>query len=201
MATCYGRHVKRICVYCGSSPGARTDYADAARALAGAMASRGIGLVYGGANVGIMGAVADAVIDAGCEAIGVLPRNLRAKEFAHSRLTELHMVDSMHERKAMMVDLADGFVALPGGTGTLDELFETLTWAQLGLHAKPIGVLNVRGYYDHLFAFLDAVVAERFLRAEHRAMLLVDGTPAELLDAMARYVPPVVEKWIDRDSS
>jgi uncharacterized protein (TIGR00730 family) len=193
--------MKRVCVYCGSNPGARPDYAEAATALARTLAERGVGLVYGGANVGVMGVIASAVLEAGGEAIGVLPRKLRAKELAHSGLTELHMVDSMHERKALMVELADGFVALPGGTGTLDELFETMTWSQLGLHNKPMGLLNVSGYYDHLLAFLDHVVGERFLRGEHRDMLLVANEPGALLDAMANYVPPKIDKWIDRASS
>jgi len=153
--------------------------------------------VYGGARVGLMGAVADAALDAGGVVIGVIPQGLVAKEIAHTGLTELRVVASMHERKAMMADLADGFVALPGGWGTLEEFFEVLTWAQLGLHAKPCGLLNVGGYFDGLLAFADHAAAEGFVRREHREMMIVAGAPAVLLDRMAQHQPPAVEKGVD----
>jgi uncharacterized protein (TIGR00730 family) len=193
--------VKRLCIFCGSSPGARPAYRAAAEGLGTLLAQRGIGLVYGGASVGLMGAVADAALAAGGEVVGVLPRSLARKELAHERLTELRLVDSMHERKAQMAELSDGFVALPGGVGTLEELFEILTWAQLGLHAKPCALLDTAGYFEPLLAVLDRAVDERFLRPPHRAMLLVDEAPERLLDAMVRYRPPRVEKWIDRSET
>lgn len=193
--------MKRVCVFCGSSPGARPAYRAAAERVGALLAKRGIGLVYGGASVGLMGAVADAALAAGGEVIGVLPRALATKELSHERLTELRLVDSMHERKAQMADLSDGFVALPGGVGTLEELFEMLTWAQLGLHAKPCALLDADGYFASLLAFLDHAVVERFVRPPHRAMLLVDDAPERLLDAMARYRAPRVEKWIDRSET
>jgi uncharacterized protein (TIGR00730 family) len=193
--------VRRICVYCGSSPGASPAYAAAAAEVGRELAGRGIGLVYGGGNVGLMGTVADAALAAGGEAIGVIPEALVAREVAHSGLTELHVVESMHERKALMADLADAFVALPGGLGTLEELFEILTWAQLGLHRKPSGLVNVAGYYDGLVAFLAHAVAERLLRPEHAELLLVDERPAPLLDRLATTRPPVLPKWIDRSET
>ena len=193
--------MKRVCVFCGSSPGLRPAYRTAAESFGALLAERGIGLVYGGASVGLMGAVADAALAAGGEVIGVLPRALATKELAHERLTELRLVDSMHERKAQMADLSDGFVALPGGVGTLEELFEMLTWAQLGLHAKPCALLETDGYFASLLAFLDHAVDERFVRPPHRALLLVDDAPERLLDAMARYRAPRVEKWIDRSET
>ncbi len=190
--------MKRVCVFCGSSPGARPAYRAAAETFGALLATRGIGLVYGGASVGLMGAVADAALAAGGEVVGVLPRALATKELSHGRLTELRLVESMHERKAQMADLSDGFVALPGGVGTLEELFEILTWAQLGLHAKPCALLDADGYFAQLLAFLDHAVDERFVRPQHRAMLLVDDAPERLLDAMVRYRAPHVEKWLDR---
>jgi uncharacterized protein (TIGR00730 family) len=190
--------MKRICVFCGSSPGARPEYRDAARELGALLARRGIGLVFGGGSVGLMGVVADAVLEAGGEAVGVIPRGLEVREVDHRGLTRLHVVDSMHERKAMMERLSDGFVALPGGVGTLEELAEILTWSQLGIHAKPVGLLDVAGYFEHLGRFLDHAVAERFLRPEHRALLLADREPAALLDRMAGWSPPPVQKWLDR---
>jgi uncharacterized protein (TIGR00730 family) len=193
--------LRRVCVFCGSSPGARPSYAAAAVALGGMLAARGIGLVYGGARLGLMGAVADAVLLAGGEAIGVIPRLLLEKEVGHTGLTELRVVESMHERKQAMADLADGFIALPGGMGTIEELTEILTWAQLGMHAKPCGVLNVAGYFEKFLGFLDHAVEERFLRPANRAMLLVEGTPGALLDRMAAYQPPRVEKWLDRHAT
>ncbi|MET0291028.1 MAG: TIGR00730 family Rossman fold protein [Steroidobacteraceae bacterium] len=177
--------VKRLCVFCGSSAGANPAYLAAARALGEAIAARGIGLVYGGASVGLMGTVADAAVAAGGEVIGVIPRSLETREIAHRGLTELRVVSSMHERKAQMADLSDGFVALPGGIGTLEELFEVWTWSQLGLHAKPVALLNVAGYYDALLTFLDRTVTEAFVRPETRRILLTDTAPAPLLEAVA----------------
>lgn len=189
--------MRRLCVYCGSSPGRYPEYGALAQALAQAMVRRGWGLVYGGASVGLMGVVADAVLEAGGEVIGVLPRGLARKEIAHTGLSRLHIVASMHERKAMMARLSDGFVALPGGLGTLEELFEMLTWGQLGLHQKPCGLLNGRAYYDALITFLDHAKEQAFLKPEHRAMVLCEDTPEGLLDRMASYAPPAVEKWLE----
>jgi hypothetical protein len=188
--------MRRICVYCGSSPGKRPDYREAGRALGATLAGRGLGLVYGGASVGVMGVVANAVLEQGGEVIGVIPESLATKELAHPALSELIVVGSMHERKARMAELADGFVALPGGWGTLEELFEVLTWAQLGLHEKPCGLLNVAGYFDHLFRFLDTAVEQHFVRDAHRAMLLMEDDPAALLDRFADYRAPRVRKWL-----
>jgi uncharacterized protein (TIGR00730 family) len=193
--------MRRICVFTGSNSGARAAYADAARELGTLLASRGIGLVYGGGRVGLMGTVADAVLAAGGEAIGVIPEALVAKEVAHTSLTRLHVVGSMHERKALMADLADAFLAMPGGWGTLEEFFEVITWAQLGLHRKPCGLLNVEGYFDGLLAFLDHSIRERFVRVENAALLAVAAAPAELLDRLGSMRPPAVEKWLDRASS
>ncbi|HEX2224649.1 MAG TPA: TIGR00730 family Rossman fold protein [Thermoanaerobaculia bacterium] len=190
--------MRRICVFCGSSPGASPAYAEAARELGRLLARRGLGLVYGGGNVGLMGILADAVLAEGGEVIGVIPHSLMAREVGHSGLTELRVVDTMHERKALMADLSDAFIALPGGIGTLDEWFEIWTWAQLGLHPKPCGLLDVQDYYSPLLAFLDHMVRERFLRDTHRAFVLVDTDPTLLLDRMAAHEPPAVEKWIDR---
>jgi hypothetical protein len=192
--------MRRICVFTGSNSGARAAYADAARELGTLLASRGIGLVYGGGRVGLMGTVADAVLAAGGEAIGVIPEALVAKEVAHISLTRLHVVGSMHERKALMADLADAFLAMPGGWGTLEEFFEVITWAQLGLHRKPCGLLNVEGYFDGLLAFLDHAIGERFVRSENAALLTVAATPGELLDRLGSSTPPPVEKWLDRAS-
>lgn len=191
--------LRRICVYCGSSPGADPAYAEAARGLGARLAQDGIGLVYGGASVGLMGAVADAARAAGGEVIGVIPEALVAREVAHGGLEDLRVVGTMHERKALMADLADAFVALPGGMGTLEELAETLTWSMLGLHAKPCGILDVAGYYAGLTAFLDHAVDQRFLRAEHRELLLVSEDAGELLARFATWEAPTVEKWIDRE--
>lgn len=187
------------CVFCGSSPGARPEYREVAVALGSELAARGLRLVYGGASVGLMGAVADAALEAGGEAVGVIPRVLAEKEVMHQGLTELHFVDSMHERKAMLGDLADAFIALPGGFGTFEELLEVLTWAQLGIHRRPCGLLNVGGYYDPLLAMFDRAVEERFVRAEHRGILLAASEPAELLDGFAAYEPITVGKWLDRE--
>jgi uncharacterized protein (TIGR00730 family) len=188
--------MKRLCVFCGSSAGDAPAYAAAARALGTALARREIGLVYGGASVGLMGAVADAALDEGGDVIGVIPEALVKKEVAHGGLVDLRIVGSMHERKALMAELSDGFIALPGGLGTLEELFEVWTWAQLGYHAKPCALLNVAGFYDPLIAFLDGVVAHRFLKPAHRDMLLVAEDSDALLDRLASYRPPDVGKWI-----
>ncbi|HLK59830.1 MAG TPA: TIGR00730 family Rossman fold protein [Chthonomonadaceae bacterium] len=193
--------MKRICVFCGSSPGARAIYNETAREVGALLARREIGLVYGGAQVGVMGAVANGVLQAGGEVIGIIPRSLVRKEVAHPGLEDLRIVGSMHERKAQMADLADGFLALPGGCGTFEELFEILTWAQIGIHCKPIGLLNVADYYAPLLALLDHAVAERFIRPEHRGLLLADTDPERLLDAMERYEPLFAEKWMDRDET
>ena len=193
--------MKRVCVFCGSSPGANPQYAAMTTQLGGILARRGLTLVYGGGNVGLMGTLADAVMKDGGHVIGVIPQALVDREVAHAGLPDLRIVASMHERKALMADLADGFVALPGGIGTLEEFCEILTWAQLGLHQKPCGLINVAGYFDHLMAFLDHSVSERFLRAEHRGMVLVEADPEKLLDQLDAYRPPQLEKWIDRSST
>jgi uncharacterized protein (TIGR00730 family) len=190
------REVRRVCVFCGSSAGASPAYLKAAERLGRLLAAEGLELVYGGASVGLMGRVADVVLGTGGRVFGVIPRALAVKEIAHSGLSELRIVESMHERKAAMVELADGFIALPGGLGTLEELFEVLTWAQLGLHRKPCALLDVDGYYQPLAAFLDHAVEHGFVKPEHRAMLLVDDNPARLLERMRAYVPPQLPKWI-----
>lgn len=188
-----------VCVYCGSSPGARAEYEDAASALGWALARRERGLVYGGASVGLMGTVADAVLSGGARAVGVLPRPLVEKELAHPGLTELVTVASMQERKAEMVRRSDGFVVLPGGFGTLDETFEALTWAQLGIHGKPVAFLNVAGYFDSLLAWMDRAVEDRLLRTQHRDMIIVSDDVSEVLDGLVAYEPPVTAKWLDLD--
>lgn len=193
--------MKRICVYCGSSPGRNPRFVHAARELGQALVQRGLGLVYGGASVGIMGTVADAVLAMGGEVIGVIPKALDAKEITHQGLTEQHVVGSMHERKAMMAELSDGFIALPGGWGTFEEIFEALTWAQLGFHAKPCGLLNESGYYDHLAAFLDHAIEQQFVRPEYRPMLMVSRSAPDLLDQFAAYRAPSVRKWISADET
>lgn len=186
-----------LCVFCGSSPGVRREYLVLAQALGARLAGRGIGLVYGGARVGLMGAVADAALAAGGTVIGVIPQALWEREVAHTGLTTLHVVDSMHERKARMADLSDGFVALPGGIGTFEELFEVWTWGQLGLHAKPVALLDCANYYAPLVAFLDHAVEERFIRPTHRAALLVERDVDALLDRLLAWTPPPREgKWI-----
>src|ERR687894_2081084 len=172
--------MRRLCVFSGSSPGGHPDYAQSAAELGRALAAQGIGLVYGGAQVGLMGTIADAALEAGGEAVGVIPQALVDREIGHRGLTELHVVDSMHERKALMAELSDAFVAVPGGIGTLEELIEVYTWSQLGLHRKTCGLLNVRGYYDHLAAFLDHAVAQEFLPEQHRALLVAAAAPDEL---------------------
>jgi uncharacterized protein (TIGR00730 family) len=189
--------VRTICVFCGSNAGARREYMSAVDDLARALAGRGLRIVYGGAAVGAMGALANGALRAGGEVIGVIPQSLVDAEVAHGGLTELRVVASMHERKAVMAELADGFIALPGGLGTLEELAEVTTWAQLGLHAKPIGLLDPLGYFDLLMRFLDHAVDERFLRPEHRALLLREAAVDPLLRAMAAWTPPTVAKWLD----
>lgn len=186
--------MKRLCVYCGSSVGTRIEYLQAAGDLASVMVERGISLVYGGGGTGIMGAVADAVLEAGGEAVGVITRDLMDLEVGHNGLDEMHIVDTMHERKQMMAELADGFISLPGGLGTLEEMFETLTWSQLGIHQKPCGMLNVCGYYDNLTAFLKHAAEEGFIKEAHREMLLVDEDPAKLLLKLEKYRHILVKK-------
>jgi uncharacterized protein (TIGR00730 family) len=190
--------VRSVCVFCGSNTGAGDDYADAARRLARAIVRRGLGLVYGGGGIGLMGVLADAALAAGGRVIGVVPRRLVEKEVAHAGLTELRVVTTMHERKAMMAELADGFISLPGGFGTLDETFEMLTWTQLGYHRKPCALLDVNGYFGRLAEFLDHAVEQRFLVAAHRATLIVERDPDIVLDRLAAARLPDAPKWIDR---
>ena len=187
--------MKRICVNCGSSPGFDSSYMEMAHRLGQALVDRNLALVYGGADVGLMGKVADTVLKAGGSAIGVIPKSF-AQKVSHNGLTELHVVESMHERKSMMFDLSDGFIALPGGFGTLEEVLELLTWAQLGLNMKPCGILNVREYFNGLLAFLDHSMTEGFIKQEHRDMLLVTVTPEDMLDRFESYRAPDVEKWV-----
>jgi uncharacterized protein (TIGR00730 family) len=193
--------MKSVCVFCGSNPGLAPAYAEAARALGRELVRRTLRLVYGGGNVGLMGVVADTVLGEGGEVVGVIPRALVAKELAHPGLTQLQVVGSMHERKARMAQLSDAFVALPGGFGTLEEFCEVLTWAQLGLHGKACGLLNVNGYYDPLLEFFGQALREEFLSAEHRGLVLVGRTPEAVLDLLAAYRPRHAEKWIGRAES
>ena len=193
-----GNHMKRVCVFCGSSPGGRPEYVQAAKELGRVLVSKNLGLVYGGASVGMMGAIADTVLREGGEVIGVIPRFFVDKKVAHERLSDLRIVGSMHERKGLMAELADGFIALPGGLGTFEEFFEVVTWAQLSMHQKPCGLLNVCQYYQRLVDFLDHAVSERLVRVEHRSMILVDKSPKALLKKFEAYQPPVVDKWLDR---
>lgn len=185
-----------ICVYCGSAAGRHPAYSAAAVELAQELARRGLNLVYGGGRVGLMGVVADAALAAGIQVIGVIPEHLLTRELAHPGLTAMHVVSSMHERKALMADLADGFLALPGGFGTLDELCEILTWLQLGIHRKPCGLLNTRGYFDGLLQQFEHSVAEGFLRPEHHSMLLHDSEPGRLLERLLTSQPPQLPKWL-----
>ena len=192
----------KVCVYCGSSPGRRGIYLAEARKLGRLLAGRGIGLVYGGASVGLMGAVADAALGAGGEVVGVIPRRLDEREIGHRGLTRLHVVGSMHERKQRMADLSDAFLALPGGMGTLEELTETVTWSMLGLHDKPVGLLDVDGYWRPLLAFFDHAVAEGFLRPEQRELVLAEADAERLLARLAAWRPTSRRvKWIDREST
>jgi uncharacterized protein (TIGR00730 family) len=189
--------IRRLAVFCGSNPGARPEYIQAARSFGKLLVERGIGIVYGGSNVGLMAALADAISDGPGDIIGVIPRMLVEREVANRALSDLRIVESMHERKALMAELADGFVALPGGIGTLEEFFETWTWGQLGMHTKPCGLLNVASYFDPLLAFLDRAVAEKFVRDVHRAMVVVESDPAVLLARFESYEPPRIVKWIN----
>lgn len=188
--------MQRICVFCGSNPGIREDYRLAAVALGRLLAGAGLGLVYGGGAVGLMGVIADAVLLAGGEVIGVIPQSLAQKEIAHQGLTRLHIVPGMHARKALMAEHADAFIAMPGGFGTLEELFEVTTWAQLGLHDRPVGLLNVAGYYDGLLSFLDHAAAEGLLRPEHRGLIRSSSDPAALLALLRERRQPPLPKWI-----
>ncbi|HEX2693012.1 MAG TPA: TIGR00730 family Rossman fold protein [Gemmatimonadaceae bacterium] len=189
--------IRRLAVFCGSNPGARPSYVDAARKFGRLLAERGVGIVYGGSSVGLMAALADSALDDLGEVVGVIPRVLVEREVANTSLTDLRIVDSMHQRKALMAELADGFVALPGGIGTLEEFFEAWTWAQLGMHAKPCGLLNVDGYFDPLLEFLDRAVEEKFVRDVHRSMVIVESDPMKLLERFDVYAPPRVVKWIN----
>jgi uncharacterized protein (TIGR00730 family) len=190
--------MRRVCVFCGSYSGVRAEYAAAARATAAALVEAGLELVYGGGRVGLMGIVADEVLRLGGSAVGVIPRALKSREVGHDGLTELHVVDTMHARKAMMADLADAFIALPGGLGTIEEIFEISTWSQLGMHRKPCGFLDVEGYYGTLAAFLDHATHEGFIRPQIRAAALFEPDPKALLRRFAAYQAPDVEQWIDR---
>jgi uncharacterized protein (TIGR00730 family) len=189
--------IRRLAIFCGSNPGARPEYIGAASALGTLLCERGIGVVYGGSSVGLMAALADTMLENGGDIIGVIPRMLVQREVANNALSDLRIVESMHERKAMMAELADGFMALPGGIGTLEEFFEIWTWAQLGMHDKPCGLLNVAGYFDGLLEFLDRAVTEKFVREVHRGMVVVENDPAALLARFEAYEPPRVVKWIN----
>lgn len=193
--------IKRICVFCGSNDGNDPLYADAARSLGTLFAREGIALVYGGGSVGLMGVLANTVLHSGGEVIGVIPHALWAREVGHPGLTDLRIVETMHERKAMMADLADAFIALPGGLGTLEEIFEIWTWAQLGLHTKPVGFLDVNGFYAPLMEFLDGAMNARFLKGEHRDIAILDTNPESLLHRFDNWQAPRVQKWITRDET
>lgn len=193
--------MQRICVFCGSGFGARAAYREAAIEVGAYLARRGLGLVYGGSNIGLMGAMADAAMAAGGHVIGVIPRSLVDKEVAHRGLSELRVVDSMHERKALMAELSDAFLALPGGYGTFDEFCEALSWSQLGIHRKACGLLNIAGYYDALLAMFDHAVAERFVRPVHRALVLADTEPARLIERLLACEVPQVDKLADRSQA
>lgn len=188
-----------VSVFCGSNSGANPQYAAAARKLGRALAKQRITLVYGGGNVGLMGELADAALADGGEVIGVIPHGLAVKEVAHEGATKMHVVDTMHDRKALMADLSDASLALPGGLGTLEEIFEIITWGQLGIHQKPCGFLNVAGYYDQLIGFLDYAAGQQFIKPEHRATILVDDDDGRLLERMCVYEPPAIEMWIRKD--
>jgi hypothetical protein len=190
-----------LCVFCGSNPGADPVYAENARRMGQILANRGITAVYGGGRVGLMGALADAVLEAGGRVIGVIPEALKRREVAHQGLTELRVVQTMHERKQIMADLSDGFIAMPGGFGTFEEFCEVLTWSQLGLHTKPCGLLNVKGYYTGLLALFDHALAEQLLHPRNRAMVIAESEPKALLDAMVRYRAPAVEKWLTPETT
>ena len=191
----------RLCIFCGSSAGRHPAFADATRALARELTRRGIEIVYGGGNVGLMGVVADAALAAGGRVTGVIPHGLVSRELAHQGLTELHVVQSMHERKALMAELSDGFIALPGGFGTLEEFCEVVTWTQLGIHQKPCGLLNVDGYYDGLLSFLAQALQEQFLRPTHFEIVVSSDDPQDLLERLLRWQAPAVTRWIDKSEA
>jgi uncharacterized protein (TIGR00730 family) len=193
--------VRRVCVFCGSSRGRDPRYAEQTAALARELVSRGIGVVFGGGSIGLMGVLADHALAGGGTVTGVIPHGLAARELAHRGVADMRVVPTMHARKALMAELADGFIALPGGIGTLDELFEITTWSQLGIHRKPVGVLNVAGYYDPLVALLDHAVAGGFVPADSRGLVIVDDEPAALLDRMAAHEPPAGPAWITADEA
>lgn len=193
--------MKRVCVFCGSNHGVRPAYTAAAEKLARFLVKLGIGIVYGGGNIGLMGVLADTAIIAGGEVTGVIPRALFAKEVGHAGITDMRIVGSMHERKALMAELSDGFIALPGGWGTFDEFCEVLTWAQLGLHRKPCGILNVEGYYDPLLKMFDHSVAEGFLKPEYRPLVIAASEPEELIAKMQGYQPPSLDRWIEESQT
>ena len=190
--------MKQVCIFCGSYAGAQPMYMEVAHAIGLGLAKRSIGLVYGGGRVGLMGAIADGTIAGGGHVTGVIPQSLVDRELAHKGLNELHIVTSMHERKAMMAQIAEGFIALPGGFGTLDELFEIITWAQLGFHRKPIALLNVGGYFNPLLAFIAHMSTEGFIKPEHSTAMLVKAEVDDLLDTLLAYEPPELEKWIKK---
>ncbi|MFW5500066.1 MULTISPECIES: TIGR00730 family Rossman fold protein [unclassified Maridesulfovibrio] len=190
--------MKSICIFLGANPGNDPKYAQAARNMGRELAQRGLTTVYGGSRTGLMGILAESTLEAGGKVIGVIPESLYKIEIAHTDLTELHVADSMHERKALMAELSDGFIAMPGGIGTMDEIFEIFTWAQLGFHSKPCGLLNVDGYYDKLLSFLDGVVEEGFLKDMHREKLLTAETPDLLIESFATYEPPSGSKWVEK---
>jgi uncharacterized protein (TIGR00730 family) len=192
---------KKICVFAGSRSGARPEYVEAARQLGRILVERNYGLVYGGGNIGLMGVLADAVLEADGHVIGVIPEPFVVREVAHRGLSELRVVQSMHERKAVMAELSDGFIALPGGIGTMEEFFEVLSWAQLGIHTKPCGLLNVRNYYQDIVEFLDRAVEEGFLKPQHRSLLLVESEPDPLLEHFERFAAPRVTRWFDRSKT
>ena len=191
--------MNRLCVFCGSRNGANGAFASAARDLGTELATRGIGLVYGGGNVGLMGVIADAMLEAGGHVTGVIPEALAAKELAHGEIQDLRVVSSMHQRKALMAELSDGFIAMPGGLGTLEEFFEVLTWGQLGFHAKPVALFNVEGYFDGLLSFIDHAVDHRFIRAEHGRMVIAESSIDTLLRRMMDYSSPPMSKWLERE--
>ncbi|RDJ23005.1 TIGR00730 family Rossman fold protein [Bosea caraganae] len=191
--------MKSVCVFCGSNPGNDPVYAAGATAMGVEIAKRGLTLVYGGGAVGLMGIVANAALAAGGRVHGIIPRALREKEIGHNGLSELEVVDTMHTRKARMAELSDGFIAMPGGIGTFEELFEVWTWGQLGIHTKPLAFLNIAGFYDPLASFLDNTVEAGFLKQNHRAMAITDTEPATLLDRMEQYVPSAAFKWVEKE--
>ncbi|MEM1134934.1 MAG: TIGR00730 family Rossman fold protein [Bacteroidota bacterium] len=191
--------MKKICVFCGASPGSETIYKETAECFGNFLANEKYELIYGGGSTGMMGFIADACLSKGGKVIGLIPRFLTAKEIDHKGLTQLLQVDSMHERKQKMADIADAFIALPGGMGTMDELCEIVTWSQLGLHQKPIGILNIKGYFDSFIKFMDHMVTQRFLSEDNRKIVVTDNDPKKLLEKMKRYKPQKTEKWLDRD--